>query len=40
MSSLESTTRYDPGEVEPRIVKRWLESGLVHPEPEGSAAEN
>ena len=28
-------TRYDPSEVEPRIVERWLESGLFHPEPEG-----
>ncbi len=40
MSDLESKTRYDPAEVEPRIVERWLESGLFHPAPEGSAAEN
>ena len=40
MSSLEANTRYDPSEVEPRIVTRWLESGLFHPEPEGTAAEN
>src|SRR2546423_15166899 len=39
-SALEGKTRYDPTEVEPRIVKRWLESGLFHPEPEGTAAEN
>src|SRR5881392_3948833 len=39
-SALEGKTRYDPTEVEPRIVERWLESGLFHPEPEGSAAEN
>jgi valyl-tRNA synthetase len=39
-SELESKTRYDPAEVEPRIVARWLESGLFHPEPEGSAEEN
>jgi valyl-tRNA synthetase len=37
---LESKTRYDPSEVEPRIVERWLESGLFHAEPEGTAAEN
>src|SRR6266550_448469 len=37
---LESRTRYDPAEVEPRIVRRWLDSGLFHPEPEGTAAEN
>ncbi len=40
MSELESKTGYDPSEVEPRIVERWLESGLFHPEPEGSAEEN
>src|SRR5947209_14585657 len=40
MSDLEAKTRYDPSEVEPRIVRRWLESGLFHPEPEGTAAEN
>jgi valyl-tRNA synthetase len=37
---LESRTRYEPAEVEPRIVRRWLDSGLFHPEPEGTAAEN
>src|SRR6185312_6111456 len=25
---------------EPRIVRRWLDSGLFHPEPEGRAGEN
>jgi valyl-tRNA synthetase len=40
MSDLESKTRYEPSEVEPRIARRWLESGLFHPEPEGTAAEN
>jgi valyl-tRNA synthetase len=40
MSDLESKPRYDPTEVEPRIVRRWLESGIYHPEPEGTAAEN
>jgi valyl-tRNA synthetase len=40
MSDLESKPRYDPSEVEPRIVRRWLESGIYHPEPEGTAAEN
>src|ERR1700744_2645325 len=40
MSDLASTTRYDPTEVEPRIVERWLKSGLFSPEPEGTAAEN
>src|SRR6202020_583271 len=40
MSDLESKTRYDPGEVEPRIMRRWLESGLFHPEAEGTPDEN
>src|SRR5438067_11291849 len=40
VSDLRSNKRYDPSEVEPRIVQRWLASGLFHPEPEGAAAEN
>ncbi len=40
MSDLEAKTRYDPSEVEPRMVKRWLQSGLFHPEPRGEASEN
>jgi valyl-tRNA synthetase len=40
MSALESRTRYDPSEVEPRIVEKWLESGLFHPDPEGTPEEN
>src|SRR5947209_20494927 len=40
MSALEERTRYDPTEVEPRIVQRWLESGLFHPQPEGTPEEN
>ena len=39
-SDLESRTRYDPGEVESRVLERWLESGLFHAEPAGDAAEN
>ena len=34
---LQARTRYEPAEVEPRIIARWLESGLVHPEPAGTA---
>jgi valyl-tRNA synthetase len=37
---LEQTKRFEPSEVEPRIVRRWLDSGIFHPEPEGSAADN
>jgi valyl-tRNA synthetase len=40
MSDLEAKTRYEPSEVEPRIVERWLESGLFHPEPAGDPSEN
>ncbi len=40
MSDLESKTRYDPSEVEPRIVAQWLASGIFHPQPEGAAREN
>jgi valyl-tRNA synthetase len=40
MSDLESKTRYDPDEVEPRIARKWLDSGLFHPPPDGGAAEN
>jgi valyl-tRNA synthetase len=40
MSTLEARTRYDAAEVEPRIVRRWLDSGLFHAEPEGDAGEN
>jgi valyl-tRNA synthetase len=40
MTSLQDRTRFEPSEVEPRIVERWLRSGLHHPAPEGTAAEN
>jgi valyl-tRNA synthetase len=40
MTRLQDRTRFEPAEVEPRIVDRWLQSGLYHPEPEGTAAEN
>ncbi len=40
MPDPESKTRYDPSEVEPRIMRKWLDSGLFHPEPEGTAEAN
>ncbi|HMJ32505.1 MAG TPA: valine--tRNA ligase [Baekduia sp.] len=40
MSSLKDRKRFEPSEVEPRIVQRWLDSGLFHPEPDSTAAEN
>jgi valyl-tRNA synthetase len=40
MTDLETRTRYDPGEAEPRIAQRWLDSGINHPPAEGDAGEN
>ena len=41
MSSLQDRTRFEPAEVEPRIVERWLRlAGCFHPEPDGTPAEN
>src|SRR3954463_333899 len=40
MGALEERTRFEPAEVEPRIVERWLRAGLVHPEATGTAEEN
>jgi valyl-tRNA synthetase len=40
IKELEDRTRFEPAEIEPRIVERWLASGLFHPEPEGEASEN
>jgi valyl-tRNA synthetase len=38
--SLQDRSRFEPAEVEPRISAAWLDSGLVHADPEGTAAEN
>src|SRR4051812_47777371 len=40
VGELESRTRYDPAEAEPRVAARWDASGVFHPEPEGTAEEN
>jgi len=40
MSELESRKRFEHREVEPRVMARWLQSGIVHPEPQGAADEN
>src|SRR5918998_5438028 len=37
---LEERTRYGPAEVESGVLARWLDAGIHHPEPEGTAAEN
>jgi valyl-tRNA synthetase len=40
MTDLRDRTRFEPAEVEPRIVDAWLDSGLFWPEPEGDPSEN
>src|SRR5919112_6607404 len=40
MSTLQERTRFEPAEVEPRIVERWIASGLHPPEPAGTPDEN
>jgi valyl-tRNA synthetase len=40
MSETDLPTRYVPSEVEPRIAAEWIESGLAHPAPVGTSAEN
>jgi valyl-tRNA synthetase len=37
---LESTTRWDPGEVERRVFEGWMEGGWFHPPAEGAPEEN
>jgi valyl-tRNA synthetase len=37
---LEGTTRYEPAEVEGRILQRWLEGGYFHPPATGTPDEN
>jgi valyl-tRNA synthetase len=40
LEKLQQTTRYVPAEAEARVFKRWEESGIFHPEPEGTPEEN
>ncbi len=40
LKDLEDRTRYDPREVEPRVLARWLDAGYFHPEPQGTAEES
>ena len=40
LTALEERTRYQPGDVEPRIFERWERAGIFHPEPEGGPEEN
>jgi valyl-tRNA synthetase len=38
--TLEATTRWDPGAVEERVFRDWLEGGYFHPPADGTPAEN
>jgi valyl-tRNA synthetase len=40
LARLEKRTRYDPREVEPRVLREWLEAGYFHPEASGTPAES
>jgi len=40
VDDLASRKRFEPSEIEPRLISAWLESGLFHPAAEGSAADN
>src|SRR3954447_24069562 len=40
LSALRERTRYSPAEVESRVLARWEEAGIFHPEPEGTPDEN
>ena len=40
LNVLERRTRYDPADVESRVLGRWRGAGIFHPEPEGDASEN
>ncbi len=37
---LRERTRYEHADVEPQLTRRWLESGIFHPAPDGDAQEN
>jgi valyl-tRNA synthetase len=40
LEKLQQTTRYVPAEAEARVFERWEQSGIFHPEPEGTPDEN
>src|SRR3954452_12615773 len=40
LDTLRQRTRYEPAEVEPRVLERWLAAGYFHAEPEGTADDN
>jgi valyl-tRNA synthetase len=40
LQELESTTRYDPNEIERRVFAEWIAGGYFHPTAEGTPEEN
>jgi valyl-tRNA synthetase len=40
LARLRERKRYDPTEVEPRILREWLDAGHFHPDATGTPAEN
>ena len=40
LKDLEERTRYQPGDVEPRVFERWESAGIFHPAAEGTADES
>jgi valyl-tRNA synthetase len=40
LAKLKERTRYDPSEVEPRVLGEWLEARIFHPEATGTPEEN
>jgi valyl-tRNA synthetase len=40
LGTLKERTRYDPSEVEPRVLEQWLAAGHFHPQATGTAQEN
>jgi valyl-tRNA synthetase len=40
LDAFEERTRYDPSEVEPRVLRKWLDAGYFHPDAEGTPGEN
>jgi valyl-tRNA synthetase len=40
LTSLQERTRYEPADVEARVLARWEEAGVFHAEPEGTPEEN
>jgi valyl-tRNA synthetase len=40
LAKLKDRTRYDPSEVEPRVLSEWLDAHIFHPEARGAPDEN